>query len=127
MTKLCKELIGHILNKWPGAERYLDSGNTIHENEISVTFADAWFISLPCNSGNVTVMLYVVTGSVKTCNMGYQCLIEYQIGKVQKKGQYFVKFIDPDTGKTLRSIYWPLSEVIEEIERQITLSLHQKI
>lgn len=109
MTKLCKELIGHILNKWPGAELYLHSSSTMHENEISVKYADAWFITLPCNSGKVTAMLYIVTGSVETCNMGYQCLNEYQIGKMQKEGQYFVKYIDPDTGRTLGSIYWPFS------------------
>ena len=119
MTKLCKELIGQISKKWPEAELYFHCGCTMHEYEITVTYGDSWFITLSGTSGRFTVMLYMVTGSVKTCNRGYIYLKEYRIGKVQKEGQYAIKCVDVETGNELWRFYLSLSELIAEMERQI--------
>ena len=122
MSKLCKELVDQISKKWPETESFLYTGSTMYQNEITVTCVDAWFITLSLAPDSVTATVHMVTGSVKTGNRGYQYLKEYQIGEVEKDGKYPVRYMQHFTGSRLLKDYWPLSELITDIEMQITQS-----
>lgn len=90
----------------------------MYENEITLTCADSWFITLSSVFGKTSAMICMVTKSVQTSSISYKFLQEYRIGKLSKEGKNPVRCMHQQKDSWLKNIYWSLSELVEEIEKQ---------
>ena len=122
MTKLCKDLVNYILKKWPKAKLFMQNGNAFHENEITITLLNQWFITLSFATGMLSVMIYLIKGTVKALNRGYCLKKEYTVGRMQKDGKYATWHSGQSADSQVTKESWSLPELVSHMQSEISSS-----
>ena len=116
-------MVDHILKKWPDAELSMQSSMLLHDNELIITHANQWFITMSHSFGKVSAIIYMVTGSAKNNDQGYKYLKEYQVNIPQKQGRYQTCYINHLGASRLVNICWSVAELIGNMEMEMTKSI----
>ncbi len=120
-------MIDHILKKWPEAELRVQSSMAFHDNELIITNANKWFITMSHSSGKVSAIIYMITGSVKNNNLGYQYLKEYRVNILQKQEKYRTSYIRHLGISRFVKMSWSMAELIRNMELEMAKSTAETI
>ncbi|WP_221393770.1 hypothetical protein [Dyadobacter sp. NIV53] len=122
MIKLCENILGLILKKWPKAKLYVYDDVTLHDGELTITHQNDWFITITTSSVKVSAIFYRITGAVKNHNQGYRYIREYLISRPEKDGRHLVSYLDQSDTPRLVKIHWTLADLIENLELEVRKS-----
>lgn len=119
MIKHCKNLLDHIFRKWPKAELYMHDTHVINNNELTIIYQNHWFITVYSSSYKVSVIVYIITGSVKNSKQGFQSIKEYQIGKLRKDGKHLTTYSYCTNSGPLVKVRWTLTDLVNNLESEV--------
>ena len=122
MIKHCRNLLDHVFKKWPMAELYLHDADLIHDSELTIIYQNHWFITVYPSSYRVSIIVYMITGSIKEKNQGFRFIKEYRIGRLSKDGKHLTTCSYCTDSDLLVKVRWSLSDLIENLELEISQS-----